>query len=55
MYLLPCGRLKFANKKKCVRKSQIRKVSQLRKVDKFVQPAKLRICGTYLRIAYLLK
>ncbi len=48
MCLQTCGSLKSVNyKKDCVRKSQIRKVSHLRKVRKFInlfKSANLRIC-----------
>jgi hypothetical protein len=53
MYLRTCKSFKSANDKKdWISKSQIRKVSHLRKVrksNKLFKSANLRICRTYLR------
>ncbi len=59
MYLQICKIFESPNHKKdCVRKSQILKVSHLRKVrksNKLFKSANFRIaiCGTYLRTAHL--
>ncbi len=54
MYLRTCRSFKSANRKEYwVRKSQIRKRSDLRKVRKYKNYWSLPISGTYLRIAQL--